>query len=426
MKKNYRSAKSLSIYFRVKNLANRLIKRFKSQDFFTLSNEKQEKFLARLNRLTSGLGVKHAFTAASLCLALGLQAQNFTELVGADNPFNGVSIGVGESKPDFIDLDNDGDLDLVSGESYGTLFTFQNNGSNTFTELTGTNNPFNSIDVGYFSKPTFSDLDEDGDLDLIVGNNEGQLFYFENNGSNVFTELTGSNNPFDGLSVEDYARPALTDLDEDGDLDLVIGSGQGTFNYFENNGSNVFTELTGADNPFDGIDIGYESNPIFSDLDGDGDTDLISGLYGINSSLFYFENNGSNVFTELRDANNPFDGIGVGLDYTSPSLVDLDLDGDIDLVIGSNQGTFNYFENNGILTGVSDNSSQTLTEASIYPNPASSSINISVDEAYQIFNIQGIEVSNGENTNGNLDISNLETGMYWIKTETTYTSFVKE
>ena len=76
------------------------------------------------------------------------------------------------SAPSFADLDGDGDLDAVVGEFDGHLLYFENTGSATapaFTARTGAANPFNGVDVGNFSTPSFADLDGDGDLDAVVG-----------------------------------------------------------------------------------------------------------------------------------------------------------------------------------------------------------------------------------------------------------------
>jgi hypothetical protein len=66
---------------------------------------------------------------------------SFTALTGAANTFAGIDVG-GYSKPSFVDLDGDGDLDLVVGEGYGTLRSYANDGAGGFTEMTGTANPF--------------------------------------------------------------------------------------------------------------------------------------------------------------------------------------------------------------------------------------------------------------------------------------------
>ena len=86
--------------------------------------------------------------------------------------------------------------------------------------------PFKGIDVSYHSAPTFGDLDGDGDLDLVVGEYDGVLNYYENVGSAAspsYVAVTGAASPFDGIDVGDTSAPALADVDGDGDLDLVVG-----------------------------------------------------------------------------------------------------------------------------------------------------------------------------------------------------------
>ena len=156
-------------------------------------------------------------------------APAFTARTGAANPFNGVDV-VGSSTPSFADLDGDGDLDAVVGEADGTPHLFANTTPQQpaadFAEQTGAANPFNTVDVGGFSAPGFADLDGDGDLDAVVGEIDGNLNYFENTGSATapaFTARTGAANPFDGVDVGYSSTPSFADLDGDGDLDAVVG-----------------------------------------------------------------------------------------------------------------------------------------------------------------------------------------------------------
>ena len=282
-------------------------------------------------------------------------APDFAEQAGAANPFNGVVAGT-FSKPSFADLDGDGDLDAIVGEGFGQLHYFQNTGSATapaFVEQAGAANPFSGVDVGAYSKPSFADLDGDGDLDAVVGEHYGTLRYFKNTGSAsapAFTEQSGAANPFNGVDVGYESAPSFADLDGDGDLDVVAGVRDGTLRYFKNIGSATapdFAEQTGAANPFNGVDVGLWSVPSFADLDGDGDLDAVVGeFYG---SLRYFKNTGSTTapaFTEQTGAANPFNGIATG-NRGTPSFADIDGDGDLDLVLGANDGTLHYYKNTG-------------------------------------------------------------------------------
>ncbi len=289
-------------------------------------------------------------------------APAFTQRTGAANPFDGFDVG-SIVAPTFADLDADGDLDALVGEEFGALFYFENTGADVapvFTQRTGAANPFNGVDVGVYARPAFADLDNDGDLDAVVGDYSGALVYFENTGtalSPVFLQQTGGDNPFDGVDIGDWSAPAFADLDADGDLDVVVGEYFGDLLYFENTGTTaapVFTQRTGAANPFDGVNAGGVSALAIADLDGDGDFDAVVGEFeGI---LNYFENTGTvsaPVFTQRTGAASPLNGLDVGL-YSAPALGDLDADGDMDAVVGNQDGVLNHFENTTV-------SGQTIT-----------------------------------------------------------------
>ncbi|MCA3281940.1 MAG: VCBS repeat-containing protein [Roseomonas sp.] len=282
----------------------------------------------------------------------------FTALTGSANPFDGIDFGV-RSTPSFVDLDGNGLLDLVSGAGDGTLQAWPNTGSATapafIFALSGWGNPFAGIDVGTRSTPSFVDLDGDGRLDLVSGAEDGTLLAWRNTGSATvpaFTRMDGVSgrpaNPFNGIDVGYWSKPSFVDLDGDGRLDLVAGANDGTLRAWRNTGSATapaFMALTGSANPFNGIDVGFASTPSFVDLDGDGRLDLVSGeLYG---TLRAWRNTGSATapaFTALTGSANPFNGIDVSFSST-PSFVDLDGDGRLDLVLGDEGGTLQVWRN---------------------------------------------------------------------------------
>jgi hypothetical protein len=260
--------------------------------------------------------------------------------------------GGGFFAPDYADYDGDGDLDFFVGQTNGDgsvgvqydRIRFFENESGSFAEKFGADNPLSSFTDGDNTKPTFVDLDNDGDLDVAIGKGNGEIVYWENDGSGNYA--AAATNPFAGFfSGEDSpnnARINFADIDGDGDLDAVVGHKEGNFTYLENTGSAeapVFAEVTGANNPFDGLTFGDFSapSPEFADIDGDGDLDLFIG--NLNGPVLFVENDGGNYTLQ------PENSIGlpdIG-DNAYPESVDWDEDGDMDVVV-SNGGSLSYYE----------------------------------------------------------------------------------
>ncbi|MEM6697948.1 MAG: FG-GAP-like repeat-containing protein [Bacteroidota bacterium] len=201
----------------------RLKKRMTRWRFQTLTSHKKAQLQRRLMRYEQQL-YRLGSTAALSTLGLSaLQGQAFCEQVGSDSPFDGLAVA-GESTPQLVDVDGDGDLDLVSGIGgndnqpiNGQIAYYQNDGNNNFIQQMGTDNPFDGIDVGREAAPQLVDVDGDGDLDLISGEVFGRVFYYQNDGNNNFIRRTGTDNPFNGIDTGYYSKPQLIDFDGDGD-----------------------------------------------------------------------------------------------------------------------------------------------------------------------------------------------------------------
>ena len=289
----------------------------------------------------------------------GYLGQVFKLWVGVEDPFVGVRVADPSGKLSLIDLDADGDVDIVAGNRNGTFHYFENTGSATepeFSRRTGSDNPLYGLDSGDFSTPEFADLDGDGDYDLVAGSAGDEISYFENTGTvtaPAFTHHTGASNPLYIVEVGDYSIPELADLDGDGDIDLIVGSRDGTPHYVENTGTRTrpdFTHRTGEANPFNGIDPGGDSGPALTDIDADGDLDLI--LWSWYDDFSYFENTGTArepAFMERTGAAGllqPADD----KDFRMPEFIDLDNDNDLDIVFADHEGTVHYIQNNGTRT----------------------------------------------------------------------------
>ncbi|MFO1019786.1 MAG: FG-GAP-like repeat-containing protein [Planctomycetales bacterium] len=282
----------------------------------------------------------------------------FTLQTGTANPLDGEDLG-NVSCPTLGDLNGDGRLDLIAGNFDGSFSYYQNIGSATtpaFTRLTGAANPLNGQNVGYLSAPALGDLNGDGRLDLLAQNFDGKFTYYLNVGPYrpTMARQFGSANPLNTADVGFNTKPTIGDLTGDGLPDLIVGSYDGTFFYYKNTGTvgnPAYTLQTGASNPLNGQSFGPRSSPALGDLNGDGLLDLIVGIAG--GTVRYFQNTGTATnpaFTMITGFGDPLDGQSTPSSACSPALGDLNGDGLLDLVLGTQPGGFVYYQNTGTST----------------------------------------------------------------------------
>ncbi|MDG1813733.1 MAG: FG-GAP-like repeat-containing protein, partial [Porticoccaceae bacterium] len=269
-------------------------------------------------------------------LVVGNDGKNTLHLNTGIDPYfpSGTDIGSDSNDTESIalaDVDGDGDLDLVAGNQDEINKLYLNIGGGSVFASTGTGKDIGS-DQNSTQSVALADVDGDGDLDLVAGNQkERNKLYLNIGGDSVFAS-TGSDIGSDNASTQSVA---LADMDGDGDLDLVAGNyKQTTKLYLNKGGADGFASVTGSD-------IGTDKDSTYlvalADMDGDGDVDVVVG--NVLQSKLYL-NHGSDVFV-VRDIG----GDEVGLTY-SIALGDMDGDGDLDLVEGNSGEKSKLYLNN--------------------------------------------------------------------------------
>jgi methionine-rich copper-binding protein CopC len=224
------------------------------------------------------------------------------------------------------DLDGDGDLDIAvvnnnGNGNTGTINVRFNNGAGIFTApATGGTIPVGSSPYRIAS----GDVDGDGDLDLLTANSfSGDISLRLNNGAGVFTVPASGGT----ISVGPLYSPQdikVGDVDGDGDLDLVTGS-YGASSVLFNNGAGLFTLSSNPVVPLDNI----TDSIALGDVDGDGDLDLVATIYTYNTVNVRY-NNGKGLFTVPGVV--AVGTVSVGSVPRSVVLGDVDGDGDLDIL----------------------------------------------------------------------------------------------
>ncbi len=219
----------------------------------------------------------------------------------------------------FADVDQDGDLDLVIANEFRPNLLLLNDSRGRFTNVSATHLPVTrreSEDVG------IADFDRDGDLDIVIVSEDDRVNeLYLNNGQGRFTDASGRI-PVTGVSN----AVLVADIDRDEDADILIGN-NGQNAILINDGTGFFTDETAQRLPL----INDVTQDIeLGDADGDGDRDLLVGNEGANRLLL---NTGGGFF---RDASAERIPLRTEPEETREAdFGDVDGDGDLDILFAN-------------------------------------------------------------------------------------------
>jgi len=187
------------------------------------------------------------------------------------------------------DLDGDGKKDLVLGYYItARLKFFKNTGTLQDPVFTLQASQLDTMNLVQLSAPCLADLDNDGDLDLLAGNSSGKLTYYRNTGTPAAFNFQFISNNYMNVSVGNDAAPSLGDLDGDGDLDLLVGNRIGQIHFYRNTGTVSVPNFIFVTSNYAGINAFQNSVPAIVDINNDTDFDLFVG--NVKGGLYYYEN----------------------------------------------------------------------------------------------------------------------------------------
>ncbi len=289
-----------------------------------------------------------------------------------------VDASIGSASKDLIVAPNV----KAGGSNQNQIWLYQNSGTNTMPVFQLSKKNFLqewTVDFGSGVTPRFIDVDGDGDLDLIAAhrgdfeltlNRADRITLFENTGTKTKAVFTHSTENYLGLindSIRDM-KPSFGDLDGDSKPDMLIGDADGRLHFYKNTSIGNTLSFAPRVKNYMKIDIGVSAVPQITDLDGDQLPDLVIGTgAGI---ISYFKNKGSKTSPQFDSLptidtlgkifiNNYYwyyitDNMGVIIDsvktynnvgYAAPYIGDIDLDGKRELLVGSDEGKLWLFNN---------------------------------------------------------------------------------
>ena len=321
-------------------------------------------------------------------------------------------------------------LDKVSKIQY-----FQNTGTATQPEFTFVSDDWlglSSEGFGLRMAPTFGDLNDNGLPDMILGASNGAVHYFEKtgNGANDYT-LTQTNmldvegNP---ISVQNDAAPELFDLDNDGLLDLIIGQRFGGIHYYKNVGTETNPAFELITNQLGAVDVGTQQNPqgyaIPRFVRSNDTTHLFVGARS--GTIFYYQDIDDNLADgdEFELFSDNYAGIKTGT-LSAPFITQIRGNDSFDLFVGGDLGgLWNYTADPASEPSDVSVNELGLTDFqwTVYPNPSETGefkVKVEGNDSYkmEITDLLGRKVYTKASfwNNTIVDLKNQKNGVYLMR-----------
>lgn len=280
---------------------------------------------------------------------------------------------------------------------------------------------------------TAGDLDGDGKEDILYGTATGALWFFKNTTLNpAAPQFKLEDDNFYNISTDAYCAPTLYDADQDGDLDLFVGNRRGFIAYYRNLGTPEQPDFVWQTDTWGGVKVNDEAGgafsdgyaqPAFYDIDGDQKPELLVG--GITGKISIYDGVEAAVGAEAATAQLTLKEDLVDsrwMDFSSPVLDILDNTGQPVLISGNQRGGLMLFRPTNQLTTSLEVPKQELM-VKIFPNPATDQLRIQLSEVsgrhteLTLFSLIGEQIltDNFSTQDHTLSLPSLPTGIYLLR-----------